>query len=796
MKITTQNFRYVAPTSSNSVLPKCSSQKPGINFTGDIFTVINNANGDKIYKDLPLLVREIDGILGGNYFKKLLLSIGIDPDKTSEYVLKDQSVVSDIYKTLKYPFFDVPLDIAIFFSKNVLKRIPFLSNFADKALNSGLLSKRARVVEIEKNTEIIQSILGDFADSIGKTVEGDASKYDLDFCKKAFENKLLDTSGKIIKNYNTRDERTLNRIGTSLVSACFSSIDFYNISMLQKDSKKEAKRAEKSRFRQEITRTGLNALMTFFTLGVFDKYTKNSLHLTVATIVGSTLVAEILSRIINKVSLIPLTPKKAAKVAKAKKAKYAQLENKNAQKPQKQEKNETNDSKLSFMSNKYNYNKNLFVAFEQKDGTLPAINYIDKNDVQENIKHKKDNKVSLKKILAIAFGSASGLYLLLYLLSGKYGKDNKKIQFADKYANDLRTILTARENYDTEILNKLKNEEFLNEKSTQCPAFLLQLKKSINDLKTFFHDFDKKNIVVDASELKQKVDEMLNMPEADEIKSILKIYSKALSGKEKINIKVSNIPRTIIAGIGKGIKKIFNSAWLILSSPGAMIKNLIEKTHNQKALNLYNSASEKAKILRKESNKPDFNFLYQMIKKYPNSSQRIKEISKRTKIFGTKSETGEIANYSRAFVTLITSYFFVNDYYNKVLIESEGKNIAEAQEERNERIAHKLSNFVINGTLMNLFNTLFNKALNNSLIQAAGIAMATEATNEFLVRKSICQPIGRMSSKDEIIKWEEKQTSKKGLMGAWSRFFRKITGKKTLTEKAHIDVTKEKVAQK
>ena len=39
----------------------------------------------------------------------------------------------------------------------------------------------------------------------------------------------------------------------------------------------------------------------------------------------------------------------------------------------------------------------------------------------------------------------------------------------------------------------------------------------------------------------------------------------------------------------------------------------------------------------------------------------------------------------------------------------------------------------------------------------------------------------------EILDYEEKQLSKKGLMGKWSRFFRKITGKKTLTQKAGIE---------
>ena len=88
---------------------------------------------------------------------------------------------------------------------------------------------------------------------------------------------------------------------------------------------------------------------------------------------------------------------------------------------------------------------------------------------------------------------------------------------------------------------------------------------------------------------------------------------------------------------------------------------------------------------------------------------------------------------------------------------------------------------------MNTFNSIGKSLLNRSLLGATAIATVTEMTNEFLVRKSICQPVSKMNSREEILKYEEEQTNKKGLMGAWSRFFRKITGKKTLTQKAGLN---------
>ena len=121
-----------------------------------------------------------------------------------------------------------------------------------------------------------------------------------------------------------------------------------------------------------------------------------------------------------------------------------------------------------------------------------------------------------------------------------------------------------------------------------------------------------------------------------------------------------------------------------------------------------------------------------------------------------------------------------------MLLESAGKDEEGAKEEIKERLLHKLSNFIINGTLMNTFNTIFKVPLNNSLLNAAAVAAATETTNEFLVRKSICQPIGKKKTRQEIIDYEEAQLNKKGFMGWWARTFKKLTGKKTLTQKAGI----------
>jgi len=66
-------------------------------------------------------------------------------------------------------------------------------------------------------------------------------------------------------------------------------------------------------------------------------------------------------------------------------------------------------------------------------------------------------------------------------------------------------------------------------------------------------------------------------------------------------------------------------------------------------------------------------------------------------------------------------------------------------------------------------------------------AVKIRIKKNFFVRKTICQPVLPKNSRQEIIDYEQKQASRKGLLGAWSKFYRKITGKKSLTEKTKIE---------
>ncbi len=144
-----------------------------------------------------------------------------------------------------------------------LRKIPGLKN---SSLLQGIQNSkpiRNHKAKVELN-DLLHQVIG-MSDAFS---EGDAGQ------------KFFNTFNKSLRNpqgnYDTKMARPLNRLATGLVSATFLGKDFYNISMYQKNDKKEAAKSEKKRFNQEVKRFLLNATISFLTLGALAKYTNKS----------------------------------------------------------------------------------------------------------------------------------------------------------------------------------------------------------------------------------------------------------------------------------------------------------------------------------------------------------------------------------------------------------------------------------------------------------------------------------------------------------------------------------------
>lgn len=751
-----------------------SNSQDIIAFKGlDFQKTINKVSGNITYSNMDVVVGKIDNVLGDGYFSNLLRKTHLSINDKNELVLKDASIIKDIWNTITYPIKGLPFDLANWILKG-FKKIPALTERIERLQGPDtILGKRLGRVELEKNMSLINDILGTFADPkiMGQKTENGVL-FNSDKCQDLFRNTVAAGIKDPAKNYSSRDERTLNRIATSLVSAVYGSWDFYNISMLQKDDKKEAKKAKKARFKQEVYRMLFNAGTTFLMLGALDKYIRHSMPLSMLTIAGSAFLSEVVSRIFSKTPLRRLTPKEAEKIA---------LQN-NKNKAKASNVTNNNENKLNFKQRLHDDTDKIFVQFQSKDGTLPAIKYMKKAAAQPDNKKQK-HKMTPLQIGGIAVAGAGILYMLSSYFKGdfKFRKDIKNLYLANKdridnYLKNPDSVL------DSEIMEKINEIKDAHNSSSNKVDIFKKIRKLIT----------KRTVNIKLSELNNELDKVKNTEEGGKIKEILEHYKKLIDENANSgDILKTKADRTLLKGVYNGISKLFGTIYIALSYPVRLIESGVNKI-------FYKDSSAALDIINKRNPEikadEQLGTLYSIIKKSKqNYNAAAQTIAKNTRKFSTGPETSDLANNSRTLVTAISTYFFVNDYTNRVLIESAGKDTQRAKEERNERLAHKASNFVINGTLMNLFNSIFNKALNNSLPQATLIAGATEITNELLVRKSICQPILPRKTRQDIIDYESKQMTKKGIFGFWSRAYRKLTGKKSLTQKAGVSNKDKKV---
>ena len=734
-----------------------------LNFGANITKNFDPKTAKVVYENASELIEKIENSLGKGYFSDMLEKGEVAFDKV-------KNTLSYTDRTLKY-------DARRTLTELIETPIRIINAAADKVSGENkpeFLKTWSKNHSKQKAFNSALDILDEFINPAVKSGKK-ATKLEIDpeKCSEIFKNTISSNITKIKKNYESRDERTLNRIVTATVSALYSADDFYNISMLQKNDDKEAKKSHKKRFNQEIKRMATSALFTFISLGMLDRYTKKNIFLNALVIAGSTLLAEIISRVSEGNSLVPLTPKQAAlKAQKEKGIKNVQAQNDNAK------------TNVAFKANLKD-EKEIFKNFAREDGSFATIEALNKTETSQ--KPKKAKKTNIIAYIFAAFAAASTFYLAAKKIKGDFDYNKAKAAFCKKYENSLEYNKVT-----DEMIQDLKaiSKEY-KERSEKFEP-LAKLKTLIT----------KKKVKTDLAELEKKITKLKRTKEGRKISDVLDIYLEHIATfKDKKTNKFTNpvieseVDILGISGLYSGLTKIIETVYTILSLPGAAIMSLLNRKNADACKTFDKLLEQNAPKYKKELT--ELNKIFHNTENgrrlfknriEDNNTYIAKEIGRRARNVEIGAETGDLANISRTMVTAITTYFFVNDYRNRVLIESEGKDVEGANEEAKERLMHKLSNFVINGTLMNTFNNVFKGPLNDKLINAAIVAGATETTNEFLVRKSICSPIGKKSSRQAIIDYEQEQMNKDGFMGWWTRTFRKLTGKKSLTQKAGIDI--------
>ncbi len=741
--------------------------KKDLNFGANITQKLNKKTAMVIFENANEMINRIDDTLGKGYFSQILKDANITfNEKTNQITYKNRTIGQDLFKTAE-AIVDIPIRMFNTVAEKLhveYKPDGFMQKWVERKKHQKAHDKALDIIEefIRPTVDLTdkQPFLKRASDFIRRPDRVDELEINTELCDKVFRNNASSNITKVKKDYESRDERALNRIVTATVSSLYAANDFYNISMLQKDDDKEAKKAHNKKLKQELRRMASSASLTFISLGALDRYTKKSVFWNAIVIAASTLISEVCSRLKSGYSLVPLTPEQAAKRAQ----KEAQ---KNTNKKQ-----ETKNNKVSFKSNLKD-EKEIYKNFVQKDGSLIAFNQVAKNPEENNNTVAKKKKASILGIIAGLSAIASVAYLISRALKGGFAYDKKKAEFFEKHKDEI---------LKREVLSKATADELLeySEKYGKDKfAPFAGIKKFIT----------KKQVTVKKDELNKKITDLIDYARkngrsdvADILDNYLPQINDTFGDKAEITAKIE---KPIQTGIYKGVTKIFDTLYTVLSAPAVGLCKLLNMK-NAKACKTFDKLLKQNAINYKE----ELAILSNICSRAKSDDEILDIIAKRVRNVEIGAETSDLANISRTMVTILTTYFFVNDYRNEVLIESGGKDVEGAQEEMKERLYHKISNFIINGTLMNTFNTIFINPLNKKLFNAAVIAGATETINEFLVRKSICQPILKKHSKQEIVDYEEKQLNKGGFMGWWSRTFRKLTGKKTLTQKAGINSNK------
>lgn len=722
---------------ASSKLPQNKASQNQINFNGALKTTKIIPYADKI-------ITSIDEVLGDGYFANKLNLTGFLDNTSKQIHLPVENFLSEtIHAAIKTAInlISIPLDIINSIYKKLGKEIP-----------EGILKIRNNAVQTEQAQEIVQDILAKFlkgTDNVSNLTE-DAVQGLADKFRKTAALNITDINA----SYRSADERALNRIGTSFVSAIFSGYDFYNITMLQKNDSNEAKKEERKRFNLDFTRCFANAAITFVLMSLFEKPLNKSMGLSAGALVASSLISETLTRIKKGEPLKRLTPEEAREIAQIRKNKNTKKENEKIQE------NKSNNKEISF-------NDFLAITNPSKNIAFSSGKNMQVEDVKTN--NKKDKDASLLKSIVKIMSIASLVFLAAEALNGNLPAKIKRLKFHKANPNG----------FDDETIKAIKDTFSKNVKKSEEIGILKKLADAIT----------KTNADINLTELKEqlaKINKDKNLPIVEEYIKLIderiiqegtKIYKEAAGGDIYLR-STKNIP--VVSAIVEGVSRLFKNVYQILSFPGRIINFILDST-------VFKDSELRTKKYKIKYSDKQIETLNNIIRKAKTNEEAINTIEENIRNFKEKPETGELASLSRTLITVISSWFMINDYSNKVLIESEGRDVEGAEEERIDRLMQKISNFFFNGTLMNMTNTLFKGPLNRSLLAATIIPMLTEWANQVLVRKSICQPTIKMNSKEAIEKYELEQLEQKGFMGWWSKTYRKLTGKKTLTQKAGIN---------
>ncbi|MBP7211329.1 hypothetical protein KBA27_00685 [bacterium] len=692
-------------------------------------------------------VREIESSLKTGKFDDVKFEKGQN-GKDNQFTFKEKTTFKLFTESLVSPFTTIPLDITNYMFKVLDKHFNFGQTSIGKNLENLNILKKRRENDLHTTTmESFKEIIENVRDKKANLL---------------FENGHTRLDSKM-SNYSSDAERSLTRLVTGMTSAFFLANDSYNLSRVIKDDPITAEKDKKHRFNQEVARIGLTTYLTVITLGAMKKIVNKNAWATVAAVVGSAGISEVVGRLISGTPVLPVSEEKAKELAKKSNIEVKKIK----------EQREQDLDKI-----------NAFAAFNGS-----------KNIDNKNEESQKDNGLKLSTALKILAGMAVGGFAIRKGRETKAYKDFTKsisdridkVISENETANSIKSKFT---NWTTET-HEYKAEDIKNVMDKLNNAGFEKLAKTYEKL------------------LPEAKDGIVSFGKTDK-----KMYSRITNS---IKFPFEFMWEKVILGPGKLVEKVVNS--LTKGTQKEVKKAVLEKlevadyTKNPKEF----QKDITAEIKNKFGNKVSDEDINRIVAEQVNvKAKRIKTLLMNSiklvnktdekdvkKVIGDKlfesMDTQGKSNYSNADIgasckvwcSTITSLFLIADHYNLVMINSAGQDKKEAGIKAKERTLQRAFSIFYSKFTIQLGNTFFRDFYNASLPGSAAVNIATQTAMEVLTRKSIGMPVGE-SSKDEIYQTETKNQSAKGLKGGFFKAMAYVTGKKNISQQKQAKTEKEK----
>ena len=631
-----------------------------------------------------------------------------------------------IWDGLIYPVKILPADI-LNGLVTLAGKIKPLKNWSEKTLNQPFFKAIRQRSKVDAKVNSLRGLFETMKDLKGKP--------DAEISSKIFQRsvKMFDPK---TGNYDTKHERSLNRLVSGLPPAIFLANDAYNLSRMMDDDKNSASHEQKVRFNQEMARIGFNAYITLVTLGALNKYINNSKMGIMLMTALTTLTTEAFSRVINGKHITRLTPEEARAENKKKNAPEAEIKpdlSFKASENKKEDKEKTQKPLLSLNTIMKGVALIIGGGFAVKG--LRKVSTIDnawKNFSGFFKRHYNDlTQIKDYRISQDKFNEITNVL-------DKNGFNN--------LANEYRNIAKTAANEDGTISLGARDK-----KIKPVVNFFLAPFKFIWKYGTLPYTF---------------ID--------DAIKSIGKKSSSL-----KLDIKDKNTLKTIVNNYAKE-KNIANAKTL---------EDFIQKVSSGKVAKDTKLSAEETELLRRISN------VSSLAKSIENIGQKAakknlspKEFQDYVKDNILKSfnvdtmsnvSNSELSNMAKTAALAATIWFLMTDNYNMVMLKSNGNDVEGAKTKFKERFVQEGSRLFYQTLLIDLFNSTFSKQYHQSLFGMSWITLTNTTIGEWLTRKSVGVPVGT-HSRELLVKLEEKQDNATGFTRKYYDFMKRLTGKRSI----------------